>query len=187
MLELDLAEALQRDGAKPAAIADAAAERARAAGDETGELLARVGAAYHRSLFAADPAIDELERLARAALPLLEQAEDHAGLVHVWNALGFGVANYRGRFEDWAHAAEQALRHARLAGRRNSDPLRPRGRARPWAAAGGRGAAHPRRAPSREPASLGCCCCRAWLLTMLTRFDEAAADRARGAASAGAS
>ena len=50
VLELDLATALSnRDGAKAAAIAAAAAERARAAGEETGELLARVGAAYHRS------------------------------------------------------------------------------------------------------------------------------------------
>ena len=94
MLELDLAMAISyRDGAKAAAIADAAAERARAAGDETGELLARVGAAYHRMFFATDPDVDELERLARTALPLLEQAEDHAGLVHVWLALGYGVAN----------------------------------------------------------------------------------------------
>ena len=63
-----------RDGAKAAAIAEAAAERAREAGDETGELLARVGAAYHRMFFSTDPDVDELERLARTALPLLEQA-----------------------------------------------------------------------------------------------------------------
>ena len=127
VLELDLAMAIShRDGAKAAAIADAAAERARAAGDETGELLARVGAAFHRLHFAADPAVDELERLARKALPLLEQAENHAGLVHVWYALGYGVANFRGRFEDYAHAAEQALRHARLAGQRNSHSFPPR-------------------------------------------------------------
>ena len=93
-------------------IADAAAERARAAGDETGELLARVGAGYYRSLIEADPAIDELEQLARTVLPLLEQAEDHAGLAYVWYVLGTGVANWRGRYEDWAHAAEQALHHA---------------------------------------------------------------------------
>ena len=121
VLELDLAAAFaRRDGAKAAAIADAAGERARAAGDETAELLARVGAAFHRLHFAADPAVDELEQLARRALPLLEQAEDHAGLVHVWYALGHGVANFRVRSEDYAHAAEQALRHARLAGQRNS-------------------------------------------------------------------
>ncbi len=115
-LELDLARALWEDGQEAAAIANTAAERARAAGDETGEALARVGEAFHRSWFAPDPDVDELETLARKALPLLEQAGDHAGLVHVWSALGFGVANFRGRWDDWAEAAEQALRHARLAG-----------------------------------------------------------------------
>ena len=126
MLELDLAEALFiGTAAKAAAIADAAAERARAAGDETGEALARVGAAYYRVVRSRPiRPIDELEQLARKALPLLEQAEDHAGLVHVWYALGFGVANCRGRFEDYAHASEQALRHARLAGQRSSDLFR---------------------------------------------------------------
>ena len=52
---------------------------------------------------------DELEDLARAALPQLEQAGDHAGLVHVWSALGYGVANARGRYAEWAQAAEQAF------------------------------------------------------------------------------
>ena len=173
VLELDLAMAISyRDGAKAAAIADAAAERAGAAGDETGELLARVGAAYHRMFFSTDPDVDELERLARTALPLLEQAENHAGLVHAWLALGYGVANSRGRFEDYAQASEQALRHARLAGQRNSslfgleaalafgprpadealrtlDPLLPEN-------------PHPRLLLNR-----------AWLLTMLARFEEA--------------
>ena len=174
VLELDLAAALfRRDGAKAAAIADAAAERARAAGDETGELLARVGAAYHRSFFAADPAIDELERLARKALPLLEQAEDHAGLVHVWQALGYGVANFRGRFEDWAHASEQALRHARLAGQRNSHLFR----LETALALGPRPADEALRTldallpENPHPRLL---LRRAWLLTMLARFDEAA-------------
>ena len=176
VLELDLALAMalsRRDGAKAAAIADAAAERARAAGDETGELLARVGAAYHRLFFATDPAVDELERLARKALPLLEQAENHAGLVHVWQALGFGVANFRGRFEDWAHAAEQALRHARLAEQGNSHLFgleaalahgpRPADEALRTLDALLPENPHPR-------LLLG----RAWLLAMLARFDEAA-------------
>ena len=57
-----------------------------------------------------DADVDELERLAQLALPLLEEAEDHAGLGHVWAALG-GVANFRVRFEDRARATEQALRH----------------------------------------------------------------------------
>jgi class 3 adenylate cyclase len=174
VLELDLAEALsRRDGAKAATIADAAAERARAAGDETGELLARVGAAFHRLFVAADPAVDELERLARKALPPLEQAEDHAGLVHIWYSLGFGVANFRGRFEDYAHAAEQALGHARLAGQRNSSLFR-LGDA---LASGPRPADEALRTldallpenPHPRPLLV-----RAWLLSMLARFEEAA-------------
>jgi AAA ATPase domain len=114
-LELDLAAAhLPREAA---AIAEQAAERARAAGDQCGEALALVVAANARSVFADDPAVDELERLARAALPLLEQAEDNNGLAWVWFALGYVVANNRGRFEEWAHAAEQTRLHLRLAGR----------------------------------------------------------------------
>ena len=120
VLELDLTQALFRDSQKAAAVADAAAERARAEGDETAEALARVQATYSRTFFVADPPVDELEALARKALPLLEQTADHAGLVYVWDALAYGVANWRLRFEDYAHASEQALRHARLAGQRSS-------------------------------------------------------------------
>jgi class 3 adenylate cyclase/tetratricopeptide (TPR) repeat protein len=117
MTELDLAKALgQRDPESGAAVAESAAARAHEAGDAAGELLARVGAAGHRSLFAEDPAIDELERLAHAALPLLERAENHAGLAYVWSVLGSVVANFRGRNEQWAHAAERAIHHGRLAG-----------------------------------------------------------------------
>jgi tetratricopeptide (TPR) repeat protein len=58
---------------------------------------------------------DRVERLARSAVPLLERAEDHAGLVDVWMTLGW-TANNRCRFAEWEYAAEQARRHARLAG-----------------------------------------------------------------------
>jgi class 3 adenylate cyclase len=120
-LELDLAQSLYWiDLEKAAAIAEEAADKARAAGDDAHDLLGRTVAAHFRSIYAADPDIDELERLARAALPLLEQAHDHAGLVHVWYALGNGVGNTRGRFEDFEHSAEQAIRHARLAGERRA-------------------------------------------------------------------
>ena len=47
---------------------------------------------------------------------MLEKAEDHAGLMYVYIALGYGVANARGRMGDWAQAAEAAVRHARAAG-----------------------------------------------------------------------
>ena len=174
MLELDLAEALNvSSGAKAAALADTVAERARAAGDETGELLANVAAVYYRLPLVADPQVEELEQLARRTLPLLEEAENHAALAYVWLVLGFGVANARGRYEDWAHAAEQALRHSRLAGRRSMDVFS-LGDA---LALGPRPAKEALRTLDRlmpdnpHPWPL---LCRAWLLTMLARFDEAA-------------
>jgi hypothetical protein len=174
VLELDLAQAhFERDSRKAAAIAAAAAERARAAGDETGELLARVGAAYQRVFFETDPAVDELERLAQKALPRLEQEENHAGLVHVWFALGFGVANHLGRLEDYVHATEQALRHARLAGQRNSHLFR----LDDALAAGPRPAdeaLHTLDALLPENPYPRLLLVRAWLLSMLARFDESA-------------
>jgi class 3 adenylate cyclase len=173
VLELDLAAALSfRDGANAAAIAAAAAERARTAGDETGELLARMATAYHRSWFAADPDIDEVEQLARRALPLLEQAEDHRGLVHVWRALGFGVANFRGRWDDWAQASRQALRHARLAGQ----PVARLFELDLALASGSRPADEALRAVDAvlpDNPHPGALLVRAWLLAMLGRFEEA--------------
>jgi tetratricopeptide (TPR) repeat protein len=59
--------------------------------------------------------VDELERKALTALPVLEAADDHRGLADVWLVLGYAVANTRCRFEDFAQASEQAIRHARLA------------------------------------------------------------------------
>ena len=182
MLELDHANAISdRDAPRAAAVASAAIDRARDAGDATGELLARVGAGYYRLRFEADPPVDEVEALAREALPRLEQAGDHAALSYLWFVLGFGVANFRSRFDDWAHAAGEELRHARLAGRRTMgfysvgdglvfgstpadealstlDGLLPEN-PHPWPLL-----------------------CRAWLLTMLGRFleaDELAKDASR--------
>jgi tetratricopeptide (TPR) repeat protein len=181
-LELDLADARPVPRER-AAIAERAAERAREAGDRLGEALALVVAAQARLLFADDPAVDELERLARAALALLEDAEDHAGLARVWGALG-NVANFRSRYEERTQASEQALRHLRLAGRHHL----------------GLAALHlglvlgPRPADEAlrtldsvlpENPGPGALLARARLLAMLARFDEAwalarpAAERAR--------
>jgi class 3 adenylate cyclase/tetratricopeptide (TPR) repeat protein len=115
-LELDLSD-LQPTVQEAVAMAEAVAERARASNDPRGEATARVAAAYHRLALAAAGSVDKLEALAREALPLLEEAGDHDGLVRVWFALGFGVAITRGRHEEWAQAAEQAIYHARLIGR----------------------------------------------------------------------
>ena len=115
-LELDLAS-VQPTPQQAAAVADAAAERAAAASDEAGAAAARVATAFHR-LLAGESSPDELEALGRAAIPLLESDGNHACLVHVWSALGFGVANIRGQVGEWTRAAEQALLHSRLAGQR---------------------------------------------------------------------
>src|SRR6266851_5070601 len=124
-LELDLARALWgRDIQAAVAVAASTAERAHATGDETGAALARVVVGHYRLYSVADPALDELEALARSALPLLERTEDHAGLVHVWWALGYGVANLLGRYDEWAEAAEQAIHHSRLAGQHPTDLFR---------------------------------------------------------------
>jgi class 3 adenylate cyclase/tetratricopeptide (TPR) repeat protein len=115
-LELDLATA-QPIPSQAAGIAEAAAERALAVDDPSGEAAARVVVAFQR-LLAGEVGVDELDELGHRALPLLDEAGDHAGLVHVWAALGYGVANARGRWAEWEEAAEQALLHARLAGQR---------------------------------------------------------------------
>jgi class 3 adenylate cyclase/tetratricopeptide (TPR) repeat protein len=112
-LEVDLANATWPDVQKAQLIAEAAAERAQAEDDGTAELLARIVATAYAQ-HAGEGSPDEIERLALAALPLLETAGDHRGLAQVWYVLGYGVANMRCRFEDWAFAAEQAIRHARL-------------------------------------------------------------------------
>jgi len=149
----------------------AAAERAQAADDPVGEATARVVAAHYR-LHGNEAAVDDLESLARAALPLLEQAEDHAGLVHIWHALGFGVANFHGRFEECAHAAEQALYHSRLAGQRTTNLF-----SLPMAlVVGPRSAEEALRTldgvlpEAPHPNALAF---RAWLLAMLGHLDEA--------------
>ncbi len=101
--------------AEAAANAERLALQAREAGDRAGEALALVVGAYARSQLG-DDVIDEVERRARAALPLLEEVEDHAALGRVWHIIGHAVANSLGRFEEWASAAEQSLHHWRLAG-----------------------------------------------------------------------
>jgi class 3 adenylate cyclase len=115
-LELDLASA-QPSPQQAAAIADESVERAVSRGDRAGEAAARVAAAFYR-LLTGEAIVDDLDALVQEALPLLEAAGDHAGLVHVWAARGYGVANTYGHYAEWAHAAEEALRHARLAGQR---------------------------------------------------------------------
>jgi class 3 adenylate cyclase len=175
VLEIDLTRAHRYIAPQRSAeIADRAADRAHAVRDHAGEALARAVAAFYRTQLSPELGFGAVEALARAALPPLERTGDHAALVHVWDVLGFGVANNLGRYEEHAHAAEQALHHARAAGEQRrdlfyldyalalgpepaDDALRELDRALP---------------ESPHPCLL---LTRGWLLAMLARFDEAAA------------
>ena len=167
-LELDLARAIWTRPREAAALASAAAQRAAAMGDATGEALALAVAAFHETAVEKLPP-ERLEAHARAALPLLERAGDHAGLADVWHMLGFGVANVRGHWAEQAHAEEQELLHARRAGR----PSQRFGFALPLVLGSVPAAEALERLDQFEteptPETLGF---RAWLLAMLDRIDE---------------
>jgi class 3 adenylate cyclase len=172
-LEVDLADVLSRvEPEKAAVIADGAAVRARETGLATDEALARVVAANARVVFDPAASLDELEELARAALPLLEEADDHAGLAHVWYALGFSVANSRCRFEEHAYASEQAMHHAHLAGQPRQHLFHLDGALAfgPRPADEALEALGAAMGDSRYPHAL---LARAYLLALLGRFDEA--------------
>lgn len=113
-LELDLVDA-QPSVHDVAAMADAVADQAASAGDQRGEAVASVVAARYRLASAIPGSVDELEVRARQVLPLLNEADDHSGLVRVWHAVS-GVARLRGRFEEATQAVEQAIFHARQIG-----------------------------------------------------------------------
>ena len=113
-LVVDLAQSLD-DPRAAATLLDGAAERSDADGDSLGAALARALAAATR-VVTLECSADEQEELALAALPLLEAADDHAGLAEVWASLASGVYNARGHLAQMEHASEEALRHATLAG-----------------------------------------------------------------------
>lgn len=113
-LEVDLAEALEADPRRAAQIADDAASRAAASGDRVGEALARAVSARHR--LETENAVAELDALTQAAIPLLEEAGDHAGLVHVWIGVG-EAANHYAHWAERTRSRERVLDYARLAGR----------------------------------------------------------------------
>jgi tetratricopeptide (TPR) repeat protein len=119
LLELDLCYALSADPERAMAVAEEAAERAEAAGDDTGAALARSVLAGHGMQCGAYN-IDEFEARVRDALPLVEESGDPNALVTVLTLLA-NVANVRGRYEEWARVAEQGLEQARLAGQQRSE------------------------------------------------------------------
>jgi class 3 adenylate cyclase len=117
--EIELAHAISwSDSSQAVEIAEAAAARAEALGDEAGAAAGLTFAATMR-VSGGHGSVAEVERLARAAVPLLEAAEDHKGLSAVWDSLA-GVAGMRCRYEDWARAQEQSVSHARRAGHRDA-------------------------------------------------------------------
>ncbi len=119
-LEVDLAQAVAGDPRRAVAIAEHAAARAAADADAASEALARLVSARHRFEF--EDTGDDLDRVVRRAMPLLEEAGDHAGLVHVWNAAS-EVAGSRGHWDERGKSQERAFHHARLAGQQPPPPL----------------------------------------------------------------
>jgi tetratricopeptide (TPR) repeat protein len=68
-------------------------------------------------LWTGEATADEAEQLLRAALPLLEEKGDHAGLARTWMSLAEGPYNFGLRLEKSMHAAEMARSFEVLAGR----------------------------------------------------------------------
>jgi class 3 adenylate cyclase/tetratricopeptide (TPR) repeat protein len=168
-LELDLIEAIA-EPLRQADIATAAAERAVAAGDELGALALRVVAAGGR-FERREGSAEEFEQLVRAALPRLEEVEDHQALIAVWGAAAT-LAIMRLQYEEMAHAIEQQIHHARAVGVYGGFTF---GLASPllW---GPRPASEALQTlddidpGTQNPSTMGY---RAVLLAMLDRFDEA--------------
>jgi class 3 adenylate cyclase/tetratricopeptide (TPR) repeat protein len=169
-LEVDLAWAHEEELDVAAAISAAAAERAAAAGDEAGAALARVSASLY-GLLAGAITVNEVELLAKLALPRLDELADHRGLMTVWYALG-EVANWRGRFDDRAEALQQAV----LLSRRLGEKSRHVQNLSTALVLGPRPATEALQildevaADSEDPPLV---LNRAWLLAMLGRFDDA--------------
>jgi class 3 adenylate cyclase/tetratricopeptide (TPR) repeat protein len=125
-VHLEVAFAMSHIAARDAErLLERAARRADDRADPAGAALAR-GLAAQMRLWTGEESIDKAEELGLAALPLLEQGQDHAGLAQMWFALAYGVYNYADRSEQIVHAAEMARRYETLAGRphHRSDGLR---------------------------------------------------------------
>jgi len=95
---------------------DEAARRANADANPAGAALARALAGQMR-LWTGEGSADEAEELGLAALPLLEERQDHGGLADIWFALANGAYSVRCRCDQIAHAAEMARRYEALVGR----------------------------------------------------------------------
>ena len=119
-LETDLVDALFWTGRGADALrrADALAERATAAGDRVGELLAQVKAGALRTTLEPEGASENLAAILEEALPVFRAAAADLALCIGYDALGW-VASTRGRMDAGMDAWDQAAAHARRAGRRD--------------------------------------------------------------------
>jgi class 3 adenylate cyclase/tetratricopeptide (TPR) repeat protein len=116
-LETDLVEALSAGGRGDAALqrAASAAERASAAGERVAELCARIQEGRLRTFRDPEGATEEVDKLARAALPEFEAAGDDLALYVAYIALG-QVANMRAQADAGLDAYERAAAHAQRSG-----------------------------------------------------------------------
>jgi class 3 adenylate cyclase/tetratricopeptide (TPR) repeat protein len=94
---------------------EALAERAEAAVDLSGAVLARAFALSSRMHLGELSGVDQAAELCRAALPLEEERGDPRRLALLWEMLA-AVANFRMQNDDHVQAAQQALRYRRHAG-----------------------------------------------------------------------
>ena len=104
------------DGGAAAEAADAVAERAEAASDDSGAMLARAMALFVR-IYGGDHSatIADPQELCRAALPLEEARGDPRRLALLWSLLAY-AANFRMQNDEHVVAAERALHYSRVAG-----------------------------------------------------------------------
>jgi class 3 adenylate cyclase/tetratricopeptide (TPR) repeat protein len=116
-LETDLVEALSAGGRGDDALQRAAlaAERASDAGERVAELCARIQEGRLRTFRDPEGATEEVERIARAALPEFEAAGDDLALYVAYHALG-QVANMRAQADAGLDAYERAAAHAQRSG-----------------------------------------------------------------------
>jgi len=114
---LELAIALMRSGAFAAA--EGALEEALALaltdGDRRLELRTLVEREFFRSFTNAGTSVEEMTRVAEAAIPELEELGDDSGLAKAWHLLS-EPSVFACRWGERAAALERALEHARLAG-----------------------------------------------------------------------
>jgi class 3 adenylate cyclase/tetratricopeptide (TPR) repeat protein len=103
------------DGRAAVQAADTVADRAAAAGDSSGAMLARAMSLCLRVVSGELGSSDEQEALCRAALPFEEERADPRRLALLWSVMAF-AAQWRMRNDESVAALERALRYFRLVG-----------------------------------------------------------------------